>query len=284
MRPPKSLFAIACIFFLGQSLQAQWLPNGTSIYYQGGFVGIGNTAPRSKLDIWAGSISVTGTDVNGTLVAGSGGGNAYLGCNALTNGVSISPSGHVGIGTLNPSSSYNLDVVGFAKADGIDINNGNVDGGRLIFRSQGYPEWRVRNINGLGFFPGEGQPTSLWLDNSGSIGVGVQDTHGYKFAVNGSAVFTKVVVKATSSNFPDYVFHNNYRLRPLSEVEEYIRQNHHLPEVPSAEEVGKNGLDVGDNQAALLKKVEELTLYVIELNKQIQELKAKEKSRALKEK
>jgi hypothetical protein len=65
------------------------------------------------------------------------------------------------------------------------------------------------------------------------------------------------------NNWLDYLFHTNCRLRPLREVEQCIQQHHHLPEVASAEEVKKNGLDVGDNQAVLLKNIEELTLYII---------------------
>jgi hypothetical protein len=234
-----------------------------------GNMGIGTTNPRGKLDIWGGTFHVTGSDLNGTLVAGTQTGNAWIGCDYLNNGISISPTGLVGIGTV--STAFKFDVNGSARAKEMDLNNGSADGARLVFRSQGNPEWRVRNFNGLAFFPGEGQPTSLWLDNSGSIGVGVQDTRGYKFAVNGSAIFTQVVVKTYP--WPDYVFHSNYRLRPLSEVEQYINQYHHLPEVVSAEEVEKNGLNVGDNQAMLLKKIEELTLYVIEQSKEIKELR-----------
>ncbi len=99
----------------------------------------------------------------------------------------------------------------------------------------------------------------------GNIAIGTYDPKGYRLAVNGAAIFTKVVVKPYP--WPDYVFNKGYRLRPLSEVEQYIQQHHHLPEVPAADEVEKNGVEVGNNQAVLLKKIEELTLYVIEQQK-----------------
>jgi hypothetical protein len=67
-------------------------------------------------------------------------------------------------------------------------------------------------------------------------------------------------------------------LPSLRELEGYIRQNHHLPEVPSAEEVKRDGINLTENQAVLLKKIEELTLYVIEQQKKIQELETKMKA------
>jgi len=162
-----------------------------------GNVGINVTNPRSKLDIWGGLLSITGSDINGTLIAGSQGGLAYIGNDALTNSIAIHPNGNVGIGTIKISdATYKLFV-----ETGI----------------------RTRKI------------------------------------------------KIDQSSWPDYVFHAAYDLRPLNEVEQYIQQNHHLPEVPSAEEVKKDGLDVGDNQATLLKKIEELTLYMIDLNNKLQQ-------------
>jgi hypothetical protein len=129
------------------------------------------------------------------------------------------------------------------------------------------------------FFIGDDGSPVLYVDkmSNGNVGIGTTDTKGYKLAVNGNAVFAKAVVKLPGL-WPDYVFHSNYRLRPLSEVEEYIKQYHHLPEVPSAEEVKKNGLDIGDSQATLLKKLEEMTLYMIEQNKKILELETKVKA------
>ena len=75
-------------------------------------------------------------------------------------------------------------------------------------------------------------------------------------------------------NWPDYVFNKNYNLLPLNEVEQFIAENQHLPNVPSAAEVEANGVNVGEMNATLLKKVEELTLYIIDLQKQIDELKS----------
>jgi hypothetical protein len=80
-----------------------------------------------------------------------------------------------------------------------------------------------------------------------------------------------VVVNTTGA---DYVFDTGYALRPLREVEQFVRVNHHLPEVEPAAQMQKEGLDVGDNQTVLLKKIEELTLYVIELQKQVDSLKS----------
>ena len=80
-------------------------------------------------------------------------------------------------------------------------------------------------------------------------------------------------VKVTLTGWPDYVFGADYRLRSLSETEAYIREQGHLPDVPSATEVEEEGLSLGEMNKVLLQKVEELTLHVIELQKQIDELK-----------
>jgi hypothetical protein len=71
------------------------------------------------------------------------------------------------------------------------------------------------------------------------------------------------------NGWSDYVFEPTYPLRPLNELEQYIQQKQHLPEIPTTAEVQNNGIDIGENQSLLLKKIEELTLYVIDLNKQV---------------
>jgi hypothetical protein len=76
-----------------------------------------------------------------------------------------------------------------------------------------------------------------------------------------------------TGRWPDYVFSKQYQLPSLTEVENFINQNSHLPGIPSAAEVEKKGIDVGSNQAAQLKKIEELTLYIIQQDKELKSLK-----------
>lgn len=76
---------------------------------------------------------------------------------------------------------------------------------------------------------------------------------------------------------PDYVFEEDYELRSLEETEQYIKANKHLPEVPSAKEMEANGVVLGEMSMKLLQKVEELTLHMIEVNKQLNKLQEENK-------
>jgi hypothetical protein len=105
------------------------------------------------------------------------------------------------------------------------------------------------------------------LEN-GNVGIGI-DTPKVKLAVRGSIKAMKLIVTLTP--WADYVFHKSYQLPSLSEVEQYIKENHHLRDVPTTAEVELNGVNVGENQAVLLRKLEELTLYLIDQNKRIAE-------------
>ena len=104
----------------------------------------------------------------------------------------------------------------------------------------------------------------------GNVAIGTTDPQGYKLAVNGSAIATSITVKAYT-NWPDFVFKPTYKLPSLTEVKTYIDKNHHLSDVPSATEVEKNGLNLGEMNKVLVQKVEELTLYLIAQNKQVAE-------------
>ena len=106
---------------------------------------------------------------------------------------------------------------------------------------------------------------------AGNLGIGTQNTSGYKLAVNGN-IKTKEV-NVTLDGWPDFVFDKGYTLPPLHEVEEFIQQEGRLPGIPSAGEVSKQGVDLGEMNALLLQKIEELTLYVITLQKEVEALK-----------
>jgi len=97
---------------------------------------------------------------------------------------------------------------------------------------------------------------------------------GYKLAVSGGILTEKVRVATSGTAFwADYVFDKSFKLKSLKEVENFIKQNKHLPDVPSTTDVTKNGIDLAETQALLLQKIEELTLYVIQQQKEIDKLK-----------
>jgi hypothetical protein len=105
----------------------------------------------------------------------------------------------------------------------------------------------------------------MFLNHAGNVGIGTTNP-SEKLSVNGSIRAKKLIV--SQQNWSDYVFYKNYKLRSLNELEKYIQQYQHLPDIPSTKEVQAKGINLGDTQALLLKKIEELTLYVIELKKE----------------
>jgi hypothetical protein len=113
---------------------------------------------------------------------------------------------------------------------------------------------------------------SAIYDNGGNVGIGTTAPDA-KLAVKGQIHAQEVKVDLQGAMVPDYVFAKEYKLKSLSEVDAYIKANSHLPEVPSAQEIEKNGLQLGEMNMVLLKKIEELTLHAIEQQKQIERLK-----------
>ena len=96
----------------------------------------------------------------------------------------------------------------------------------------------------------------------------------YKLAVSGGILTEKVRVATNGTPFwADFVFESTFKLKSLKEVEDFIKENKHLPDVPSTSDVTKNGIDLAETQAILLQKIEELTLYVIQQQKDINKLK-----------
>jgi hypothetical protein len=112
---------------------------------------------------------------------------------------------------------------------------------------------------------------------NGQVGIGVSpsNTSTNKLEVAGNAAIkgniqcnSLTVTAATFSGWPDYIFNKNYKARPLSETESFIKKNGHLPGMPSQKDVAKNGINVGEMQAKMLKTLEEMTLQMIEMKKE----------------
>lgn len=117
--------------------------------------------------------------------------------------------------------------------------------------------------------------TNYWdvlvVDTSnGNIGIGTNNS-SEKLSVNGTIRSKEIKVEATP--WPDYVFAEDYTLKSLEETEAYIKENKRLPDMPSAEEVAENGIALGEMNRLLLEKVEELTLYIIHQQKEIDAIK-----------
>lgn len=131
---------------------------------------------------------------------------------------------------------------------------------------------RVEVVNGeetsistlLGLFTSQNQ-----FDNN--VGIKTPASPSYELAVNGKIRSKEVKVEA--NNWPDYVFAEDYKLKPLTEVEKFILANKHLPEIPSANVVEKSGLNLGEMNKILVKKIEELTLYLIQRDKEWEQSK-----------
>ncbi|WP_291587223.1 hypothetical protein [Bacteroides sp.] len=116
---------------------------------------------------------------------------------------------------------------------------------------------------------GDGAETYMTI-NRGNVGIGTLDPQGYKLAVNGTIRAKEIKV---DSDWADFVFKKGYKLPTLEEVEQHIGEKGTLPGVPSEEEVKVNGVNLAETNALLLQKIEELTLYIIEMKKEINELK-----------
>lgn len=130
---------------------------------------------------------------------------------------------------------------------------------RLIIAPQ---DWTTGNTNYNAFT----------MIRNGNIGIGTQNPSSM-LSVNGTIKARELIV--TNQGWADYVFDNSYNLLPLDQVAEYIQANKHLPDVASASEIESQGISVGDMQKTQMQKIEELTLYVIQLQKEINELQQK---------
>lgn len=230
----------------------------------------------------AGDLAIRST--TGLLHLGSNNGSSAPAATFLQNG-------NVGVGTTAPSTRFHTN--GTLRFQG--LSNNNVLDRLLVTDANGNVSYRdASSIAGAAGWSFQGNTVTalkkfgtvdlfdlpiitnnverMRVLSDGAVIIGATTrpaaavSSGNLLAINGQ-VFAEKVKVAIQAGWADYVFEKNYKLRPITELESFIQQYHHLPEVPTTSEVQKTGIDVADTQTLLLKKVEELTLYLIELNK-----------------
>jgi len=298
--------------------QATW--SGTTpgnIFYNLGNVGIGTSSPSQKLDLRDGTLQVINYSGGYTFLGRNAdpGNDSYLyhtitsnfhilGSSANGTGLlrklgfamggadtendvkmTMDNTGNIGIGTTSPASQLHI-ASNNNHAFTISRLNGtagfrilrNATEGNVYFQIGTGTTWETKVKIG----EGEGANTKLIFNPDGGnvlIGKLTQANSVYRLDVNGSIRSNEVVVNTTGA---DFVFDDNYELRKLDEVEQFIKNNKHLPDIEPASVMTSKGLELGKMDMKLLQKIEELTLYMIELKKQVeimkcenQELKAK---------
>lgn len=214
-----------------------------------------------------------------------------LGANAQwnTNGDHIynTNSGNIGIGTNSPASA--LDVSKFMPESSVIIHNtGDIGGAAFqMIDDMSSSHWKFKSfyVNGGGFkirdqanlkdvivVENNARSNALFFSSNGNVGIGTTSPAS-DLAVNGKITCKEVEI--TLDGWPDYVFENDYNLMSLYDLEKFITKNKHLPGIPWEDDIVQNGMSVDETNKMLMEKVEELTLHVIELQKQIDNLKEK---------
>ena len=242
-----------------------------------GNVGIGTTSPNSPLTVVGSQsseqnvanitnasdqdfvirLSAAGAAVKRTIIGPSTFGRFSLGIN-YNESLTIVNGGIVGVGTTNPIYGR------FQVTQGSDAS----DQGIAILNSTGGRAMRIWTDANNSYIYSNGVGTSpLILNGGGNVGIGTKNPDQL-LTVKGIIHASEVLIDLNVPG-PDYVFEQSYKLPRLEEVKSYVESNKHLPEVPSAQEMEKNGVKAGEMNMILLKKVEELTLYLIEANKRI---------------
>ena len=307
----KTLVVCSLLFlpFLGLT-QGSQIHSNVPIYYlsSNGFLGIGTSNPSQMLHI-GGSIKSNGlfyTDASRVQFGTESGYWAAVNSRGINTGDWVnSPlygefitgsdydikfkiqgqtrlfvdklNGYVGIGTNTPSN--NLDVAGTGRFASTVF----FDGGNNYVNSSG-------NESGFLFQNNSSSRAQLaWIDNGGNGYFGIYNYTQGKWQqtwknngtteinvntiIKGILESKKVKVTANPGSVPDYVFQPSYKLKTLNELEAFIKANSHLPNIPNAKEIETNGQNLGEMQLKLLEKIEEMTLYLIQENKENSNLK-----------
>lgn len=285
--------------FTGSSLPAPGDPGGHIVMQFGNYssltnvgnVGMGTGTPEAKLHI--ATENAPTKLVLGRSHTSGGFTSLYMGTSALSNGYGYLQGvrsggsafgnvvlnefgGNVGVGTNNPQVKLHVNGAGEA----LRVSNGNAG---IQVSSDGFQFLNSSSVGRfyMSFFnddftisPSSGNNTGRLILNGNQVTVGqITPASGYLLSIGGKAICEELKVQLSGS-WPDYVFKNNYKLRSFDELRNYIKQNNHLPNIPPAAELEKSGLELGDMQKRMMEKIEELTLYVLQLEEEIKKLKS----------
>lgn len=205
-------------------------------------VGIRNSNPQEALDV-NGKVFLRPTEiVDGWYYA-----HLYWNCHALVMGTPPGGAAHNSL-DLKPGGTTAISTPLFSQIRMYTATSTNVQEQKIGICTENH----------------------CWFNNTGNFGIGTSaPTH--KLDVRGTIRANEILVNIPSG--ADFVFDNNYHLMPLDQLSEYVQQNKHLPEVKSAAEMEQDGVTMGEMQIKLLQKVEELTLYILQQQQEINSLK-----------
>ena len=240
-----------------------------------GEVGIGTMTPLAKLHIPTGQDADLSSATNGFIMLGPGNTTSLL----LDNNEIMVRNTNTTAGTLalqNDGGELTVGARTTINKGGEALKLNGADPSINFYQNGVFKSFVTQSNDGLYVGVNNG---NLRLDATGQVAIGgvVPAASAYKLTVTGKIICEELKVKLVSSGWPDYVFDKKYKLKSLSDVEKFIIKNNHLPNIPSAVEVEKNGIEVGDMQKKMMEKIEELTLYIISLQKQVDVLKNNQK-------
>ncbi len=251
-------------------------------------VGIGTSLPATKLDIRSispgvllrlgttdpqidfyqgstatGFVNITGADFKMGTFASNNTGKAIIRLNGGDR-LTVAPDGNVGIANNDPITRLHI-------ASGQDAGLANTQNGFVMLGQETSSNVVIDNNEIIA--RNNGAISTLFMQNNGGtvqIGSTAVPT-GYVLSVAGKAICTELRVQLTSA-WPDYVFDEKYKLPDFNALRNYIKENKHLPNIPAAKDIEKSGMEVGDMQRRMMEKIEELTLYILELEKKVSAL------------
>lgn len=258
----KTKLAIVMGFFLAGTAQAAgWVTSGSNNYVNdGGNVGINTTTPGATLDVWP--VTATGFPAPRFIATSDTDWHSPLFTVERSRG----------------SKTTQTAVIANDSIGGFDFwamsSSGRKRAAQLLIRVDGTP--------GASYVPAKIQFVTtnaagvtaqrMVVTAEGKVGIGTAAPGTYSLAVNGSIRAKEIVV---DSGWADYVFTDEHKLMPLQDLKDFIAANGHLPGLPAEREVRANGMEVSKATTSLLEKVEQLTLYVIQLDEENKSMKQK---------